>query len=441
MQPPISYALANLPRYTSYPTAPHFQSLDEATYRGWLAAVQPDHALSVYVHVPFCKSLCWYCGCHTAVTRSANRIGRYASGLHQEAALLQAALPVHGGIAMLHLGGGTPTTLGPAGLRALLKELRERFGFRPRAEVAAELDPRTLDEATIAALAEGGVNRVSLGVQDIHEKVQQRIGRVQPVECVAEAVGRLRQAGIRSINFDLMYGLPSQGVAEVEASARFAAALGADRVAVFGYAHVPWVKPHQAAIRTAELPDAEARLAQADAAEAVLNACGYVSIGLDHFARPGDELATAALEGRLHRNFQGYTADEAPVLLGLGASSIGWLPQGYVQNEVDERRWLDAVEGGHLPVRRGRALTEEDRLRRSAIERVMCDLALDFRPLPPALVEDALHDLRELEEDGIVTLLPHRLEVTQAGRRHVRHVAACFDAYLAAGTARHSRAV
>jgi oxygen-independent coproporphyrinogen-3 oxidase len=254
-------------------------------------------------------------------------------------------------------------------------------------------------------------------------------------------VGRLRQAGIRSINFDLMYGLPLQGVAEVEATARFAAALGADRVAVFGYAHVPWVKPHQAAIRTAELPDAEARLAQADAAEAVLNACGYVSIGLDHFAKPGDELASAAMEGRLHRNFQGYTADEAPALLGLGASSIGWLPQGYVQNEVEERRWLAAVESGQLPVRRGRALTAEDRIRRHAIERVMCDLALDFRSLPPALVADALHDLRQLAEDGIVTLLPHRLEVTQAGRRHVRHVAACFDAYLAAGAARHSRAV
>jgi oxygen-independent coproporphyrinogen-3 oxidase len=441
MRPSISYALANLPRYTSYPTAPHFQSLDEASYREWLGEVRPDHALSLYIHIPFCASLCWYCGCHTAVTRSSNRIARYASGLQQEAALLQVALPAHAGIATLHLGGGTPTTLGPAGLRSLLAALRARFGFQPGAEIAAELDPRTLDNAMIDALAEAGVNRVSLGVQDIHQNVQRRIGRVQSEDSVAEAVAGLRRAGIQAINFDIMYGLPQQGVAEVEATARFAATQGATRVAVFGYAHVPWVKPHQNAIRTAELPGAEERLSQADAAEAVLNAAGYASIGLDHFARPADPLAVAAREGRLHRNFQGYTADEAPVLLGLGASSIGWLPRGYAQNEVDERRWLAAVEAGHLPLRRGRALTEEDRIRRDAIERVMCDLALDLTRLPPMLLTDALHDLRELADDGIITLGEGRLAVTQAGRRHVRHVAACFDAYLAAGAARHSRAV
>ncbi|MFB9970099.1 radical SAM protein [Pseudoroseomonas cervicalis] len=248
------YAGAALPRYTSYPTAPHFAPLAEAEYRAWLSGIAPGDALSLYVHIPFCRSLCWYCGCHTAVTRLPARLARYTDGLLAEAALLAAALPAHGGVSALHLGGGTPSAIGAEGLSRLLAALRAHFPFRDNAELAIELDPRVLTPVIADALAEGGITRASLGVQDIDPEVQARIGRIQPSEQVARAVALLRERGIGAINLDLMYGLPGQGVAEAEASARFAAELGADRVAVFGYAHVPWMKPAQNAIDARQLP-------------------------------------------------------------------------------------------------------------------------------------------------------------------------------------------
>jgi oxygen-independent coproporphyrinogen-3 oxidase len=437
----LAYASANLPRYTSYPTAPHFTPLDEAALRGWLAETGPTDTLSLYVHVPFCASLCWYCGCHTAVTRSAARIARYGAALAEEARLLGAVLPAHGGVAALHLGGGTPTTLGPEGLIALGAALRQSFPFQQNAEIAAELDPRTLDTRMIDALAGMGLTRASLGVQDISPKVQRLIGRVQPAEQVAVAVERLRAAGIGGINMDLIYGLPGQGVAEVEASARFAAENGADRVAVFGYAHVPWMKSHQKAIRLEDLPDANLRMAQAEAAARVLTDVGYVAIGLDHFARPEDAMARAATSGRLRRNFQGYTTDEAPVLLGLGASAIGRCRTGFFQNNADERGWLAAVEAGRLPIARGRGFTAEDLIRACIIERIMCDEALDLALVPPEILASARPKLAALIADGLVAEGDGRLAMTAKGARFLRHLAACFDAYLAPATARHSAAV
>jgi oxygen-independent coproporphyrinogen-3 oxidase len=238
-----------------------------------------------------------------------------------------------------------------------------------------------------------------------------------------------------------MYGLPGQDTAHVAASARFAAALGADRVAVFGYAHVPWMKPHQKAIAEEMLPDALARMEQAEAAERALLEAGYVAIGLDHFARPEDPMAQAMQAGVLRRNFQGYTTDRAPVLLGLGASAIGALPQGYAQNLPDERAWLAAVEAGRLPVGRGLLLTEDDRIRRAIIEAVMCDLELDLARVPEAVWRSAEPRLAPLLADGLAALAEGKLKVTALGRRFVRHVAACFDARLGAAPARHSSAV
>jgi oxygen-independent coproporphyrinogen-3 oxidase len=435
------YARQNLPRYTSYPTAPHFVPLPETTYRGWLAALRPDEALSFYLHVPFCQELCWYCGCHTAITRNRARLARYAEMLVREAALLAEALPPGLPVQALHLGGGTPSAIGADGLRQVMAALRDRFAFRPDAELSVELDPRTLDDEVVALLGEQGFTRASLGVQDINEDVQKLIGRIQPPELVASAARRLRGAGIGSINFDLMYGLPGQGVAHLAASARFAAEQGADRVAVFGYAHVPWMKPHQKAIDEAALPGALERMDQADMAERTLLAEGYVAIGLDHFARPEDPMAVAAKAGTLRRNFQGYTTDRAPVLLGLGASSIGSLPQGYAQNIAHEGGYLAAVEAGRLPVSRGLELSEDDRLRRSLIEAVMCELELDVRCVPAPVWETAEPRLAPLLRDGLARLEDGRLLVTETGRRFVRHIAACFDARLGAGPARHSRAV
>lgn len=439
----LALAEARVPRYTSYPTAAQFGPIDEATWRGWLQdGIRPADPLSLYIHVPFCRDLCWYCACHAKATRSAARIRAYAKALLAEAELLAAAVPAHAGIAHLHLGGGTPSILGPDNLTELMGTLRRLFGLRAGAELAIELDPRTLDEATAEALGALGFTRASLGVQDIDPAVQARIGRPQPTVLVETAVQRLRRAGIEAINIDLMYGLPGQTAAHVAASARFAASLGADRIAVFGYAHVPWMKPQQKAIDAAELPDTLARMEQAEAAEAALVEAGYLALGLDHFARPGDPLAVAALEGRLRRNFQGYTTDTAPALLGLGSSAIGSLPGGFGQNLVDERRWAEAIAEGRLPIARGVAVTPEDRLRAGLIERLMCDFALDLREVP-AHLQAVLGDSRMdgLEEEGLIRRDGLRLAVTPQGRRFVRQVAACFDAYLAPAQGRHSAAV
>jgi oxygen-independent coproporphyrinogen-3 oxidase len=440
------YARQTLPRYTSYPTAPHFAPMEAAAYGDWLGAIEAEDRLSLYLHIPFCRALCWYCGCHTAVTRSAARTGRYAAGLVAEAALLAAALPAASAVEALHLGGGTPSALGAEALDAVMQALRARFRLLPDAALSVELDPRVLDEPMVAMLARQGFRRASLGVQDMAPAVQRLIGRMQSPALVEQAVTRLRRSGIDSVNIDLMYGLPGQTAAHAAASAGFAAAIGADRVAVFGYAHVPWMKPHQKAIPEALLPDAMARLEQAEAAEQALLAAGYVAIGLDHFARPGDAMAAAARDGSLRRNFQGYTTDGAPVLLGLGASAIGTLPQGYAQNIADERGWLAAVQEGRLPVGRGLALTEDDRLRRRLIEAVMCDRSLDLRRIPGRVWRSALPRLAPLVADGLAVIEDGRLAATAPGRRFVRHIAACFDARLGPGQpgpapAQHSRAV
>ena len=444
----LALAEARVPRYTSYPTAAQFGALEEDRYRDWLRqGVRPDDTLSLYVHVPFCRELCWYCACHTKPTRSAARIRAYAEALLAEVALLAEALPPHAGVSHLHLGGGTPSILGAEGLGALLATLRERFHIRPDAELAIELDPRLLDEPLADALAGMGFNRASLGVQDIAPEVQARIGRPQPAEQVARAMEWLRAAGIPGINLDLMYGLPGQTIAHVEASARFAAWLRADRIAVFGYAHVPWMRPHQQAIDAKLLPGVVARLGQAERAEAVLRQMGYEALGLDHFALPADPLTRAARDGSLRRNFQGYTTDRAPVLLGLGPSAIGSLPSGHAQNETDERRYGEQVLAGHLPVVRGVAVTREDRQRAALIERLMCDFALDIdaqaesAPGMRAILDEGLRRMLPLCRNGLVRREGPRLEVLPAGRRFVRQVAACFDAYLAPDAKRHSAAV
>ncbi|WP_232478789.1 oxygen-independent coproporphyrinogen III oxidase [Roseomonas rosulenta] len=437
----LRHAATPLPRYTSYPTAPHFGPLDAETYAGWLRQAGPGDALSLYAHVPFCHSLCWYCGCHTSVTRSAARIARYNDGLAREAAMVAALLPAQASVAALHLGGGTPTALGPEGLARLAATLRGLFAFRPGAEVAAELDPRSLDADLLDALGRIGLTRASLGVQDITPAVQERIGRVQPTAQVEAAVRGLRALGVAGINMDLIYGLPAQGVPEIEASARFAADCGADRVAVFGYAHVPWMKAHQKGIRVEDLPDAALRMRQAEAAARVLTDAGYVAVGLDHFARPGDAMAQAAAAGALRRNFQGYTTDTAPFLVGFGASAIGATPGGFVQNESEEKRWLAAVEAGRLPVARGRALSAEDRVRAGLIERVMCDGEVAADAVPAEVMASAAPRIDALVVNGLVARRAGRLAMTEAGRPFLRHLAACFDAYLAPSPARHSAAV
>lgn len=444
----LKYATAEVPRYTSYPTAAQFQSkFDESSYRRWLAGIGEQDRLSIYIHVPFCHQLCWYCGCHTTIVHEYDRIGNYAKALLSEIELLAGSVPPNDGVAHIHFGGGTPTILNDDDFRAILDLLRDRLDFRDDIDIAVEADPRTLSKEQTRQLADAGVTRASLGVQDFSPAVQEKINRIQPVSTVADVCTWLREAGIEALNFDLMYGLPGQTKENVEETAATAASMGPTRVAVFGYAHVPWFKKHQRVFNQAELPDLKERYAQAEIVGETLERNGYVPVGFDHYALPDDSLGQAARDGGLRRNFQGYTDDAAAVLIGLGASSIGAFHDGYVQNTVRIDDYSNLVGAGVLPVARGVRLTGEDRLRRDAIEKILCDLALDAEAIcaahnvEPDALDSAFGALRDLERDGLVEIDGRRLTVNPSNRRFLRNVAVCFDAYWEPREDRHSAAV
>ena len=437
-----------VPRYTSYPSAPHFSAaIAPADYAGWLRALPPDAPLSLYLHVPFCASLCVFCACHTTVVNQHAPLKAYAETLLLEIDLVARAVGRRQKVQHIHWGGGTPTSLLPTAMRDIMGRIRGFFDVAEDAEIAVEIDPRTLSDASLDALAEMGTTRASLGVQDFDPAVQQAIHRHQDLALTARCAERLRAAGIESLNLDLIYGLPHQTVAGLRTTIEQALTTRPDRVAVFGYAHVPWMKKHQALIPEVALPGREARYAQRDAAEEAIVAAGYTPVGLDHFALPNDELARAAAGHRLKRNFQGYTTDSAPILIGLGASSIGSLPAGYVQNHAAVPAWRDAVRAGTLPIARGIALTEDDRLRRDVIGQIMCDFGVDLAATAerfganPASLMDAAPALQEMARDGLITWDGFSLAVTPTGRPFVRNVAAAFDTWLRPGAARHSAAV
>lgn len=453
MKDPLSHAMRNVPRYTSYPTAPHFhEGVTADTYADWLSAVTPDNTLSLYLHVPYCRELCHYCGCHTKATRQDAPLKAYAATLGEEISLVAGHLQSAGPVRHIHWGGGTPSLLPRQSLIDLAGLLRVQFDLSPDLEHAIELDPRLVSAELAETLALIGVNRASLGVQDFDPAVQKAIGRVQPYETVARAAEHLRNAGLTALNFDLMYGLPHQTPATILDSIDKTLSLNPGRIALFGYAHVPWMRKHQRLIDEASLPTAADRLELADLARAELLKAGYVAIGLDHFARPDDSMAIALQDGSLKRNFQGYTTDQGDQLVGLGVSSIGKLSSGFVQNLPDVGSWRRAVEAGQLPVSKGLALTVDDRLRGRIIEEIMtsyeCDLAPVCRSygLTPRHLQDAFQELSDLAADGLVRFETDeadtaRVSVTDAGRPYVRLAAAAFDAYLSRGKARHSAAV
>jgi oxygen-independent coproporphyrinogen-3 oxidase len=437
-----------VPRYTSYPTAPHFTpEVGEGTFRDWLARLSPGSPVSLYLHVPFCREMCWYCGCHTKVVRRPEPVAEYARDLRREIELVAEAIPGRIRVASIHWGGGTPTLLSERDFSALMDDLRGRFQITGETEVAVEIDPRDLDEKTATMLAAAGVDRASLGVQDFDRQVQEAVNRVQPYEVTARSVELLRRAGIEAINFDLMYGLPRQTVAGVVRSAELAAGLAPDRIALFGYAHVPWMKKHQRLIDEAALPDPLQRAQQFEAAAACLLRLGFEQIGLDHFARPEDPLSVALKCGRLRRNFQGYTSDSADTLIGLGVSAISSLSEGYAQNEAAAGRYAAAIRDGRLATARGIRLKCDDYLRRAVIERLMCDgevdldtVRRDFGMLAMSF-DSELAALRPMVSDGLVRLDGERIRVTPAGKPFVRVAAAAFDRYFRSAAARHSQAI
>jgi oxygen-independent coproporphyrinogen III oxidase len=429
---------ARVPRYTSYPTAPHFSTEIGALQVGaWLADLSPGSSVSLYLHIPFCARMCWYCGCNMRLIARYDPVAAYVERLIREIHMRADALGDRQTLTHIHWGGGTPTTLSPRDFARVDSAIRARFDVAEDAEIAVEIDPRTLDEETADALAAMGCNRASLGVQEFHPGVQAAINRVQPFETVAQVCGWLRPRGIEALNFDLMYGLPHQTPEMLADTVTQAVTLDPARIAVFGYAHVPWMAKNQRKIDENALPTSETRFEMAAQAGEQLEALGYEAIGFDHFAQPDDSLAVAARNGRLRRNFQGYTTDQADALIGLGASSISALPQGYAQNVVQTNDYLRAIDAGALPVAKGLALSAEDIWRRAVIERLMCDFAVDLEAIALRFglshedFADDLARLRPLEADGLARLDGTQVYVTAQGRALARVVAAAFDTYLA----------
>ncbi|MDN4587749.1 oxygen-independent coproporphyrinogen III oxidase [Xenophilus aerolatus] len=437
------------PRYTSYPTADRFvdafgadtyaQSLEQRRQVG-LAARLP---LSLYVHIPFCESLCYYCACNKIVTRRREKGQDYMAYLAREVELQVAHLGPNASVSQLHLGGGTPTFLDDAALTALVAMLRRSFSFTADGEWSIEVDPRTVDAKRLAHLATLGFNRISFGVQDFDAQVQKAVHRIQPADEVFALVESARQLGFRSINTDLIYGLPRQGPASFRRTLDQVAELRPDRIALYAYAHLPERFKPQRRIDAEELPSADAKLEMLSQAIERLTQAGYRYIGMDHFALPDDSLAIARRQGRLHRNFQGYSTQPDCDIVGLGVSAIGRVGASYSQNAKTLDEYYDLIDQGRLPVVRGLALTRDDVLRRAVIMALMCQGRVDFETIDAAHLIDfrryfaaELAALESLQADGLVRLSAREIEVTETGWFFVRAVAMVFDRHLQADRAR-----
>lgn len=437
-----------VPRYTSYPTAPHFHAgIGNADYARWLGELPAQTALSLYVHVPFCDRLCWFCGCHTKQVLRYDPIAAYLPSVLREIGTVSERLDGRGHVSALHLGGGSPSMLKPEDLLKLVATIRAGYVVSDALEFSIEIDPNDMTPDRYDGLAEAGVSRISVGVQDFDPRVQEAINRIQTLEQTRAVVEGMRARGVRSANLDVLYGLPHQTLATLRMTIDAALSMRPDRIALFGYAHVPWMKTHQKMIDEAALPDFAARLEQAVMAAEQIVAAGYVAIGIDHFALPGDELAQRAAAGTLRRNFQGYTSDAAPALLGFGASAIGGLPQAHVQNVTATGEYVRQIAEHGLAVARGVALSPDDRMRGYVIERLMCEFAVSvddirgrFGGRAVAVIKDMRNAAAE-DVDGLIAFDGARFAITPEGRPFARLVAAQFDAYLPNGAGRHSVAV
>jgi oxygen-independent coproporphyrinogen-3 oxidase len=427
------------PRYTSYPTAPYFhEGFGPAQWEEELRLTQnTGRDISLYAHIPFCDTLCYYCGCNMIATKDYDKAEAYLVDLFREIDQVAALTNPDRKVRQLHWGGGTPTYLRPDDLRRLYDHLASRFHIADDAEIGCEMDPRELTREHVKALRDSGFNRVSLGVQDLDDKVQHAVNRVQPESLIREVYGWLRDAGFYSVNFDLMVGLPHQTVASFEQTLDKVIAMAPDRFAVFNYAHVPWMKKHQKLILEETLPQLEHRLALQKLVLEELTSAGYVYIGMDHFARPDDELVKAQRNKTLYRNFQGYTTHKDCDILAFGASAISQTEDVYAQNVKVLSQYREMTSAGTLPIERGLRITHEDKLRRDAITRIMCDLELDKASFGKAWDIDfdsyfsgALKDLEDMQADGLVVLETDKVRVTDSGRVFLRNIAMAFDSYL-----------
>jgi oxygen-independent coproporphyrinogen-3 oxidase len=436
------------PRYTSYPPANHFRDYEDPA--PLLTSVEKgDAPLSLYFHLPFCETLCWFCGCHMIPTLDRSRGTDYLDLLEKELALFAKHHRREREAVQLHFGGGTPNFFGPEQIDRLAAMIDRHFKFTPDAEKSVELDPRRLSPEHVEAFARMGLTRASFGVQDSNPEVQKVIHREQPQAMNVAAMEALRANGFDSVNIDLIYGLPLQTPETFDQTLDQVLELKPDRFAIFNYAHVPWMRPAQKILEKAGLPDARTKLELLKLCIERLTREGYVYIGMDHFALPDDELVVAQREGSLQRNFQGYSTRAGVEICGFGISSISQGADSYRQNVKDIESYRAMVESGRLPVAKGYELTDEDKLRADVIMRLMCDLSLDFAKMSAKWgidfedhFADALEQLKEPAEDGLVEFTPEGLDVTERGRLFIRNLAMCFDAYLEpAVEGRYSRTV
>src|SRR6056297_3757785 len=426
---------AKVPRYTSYPTAPHFsREVGADAFSSWISSVAPGSNVSLYVHVPFCRRLCWFCACRTQGTQTDAPVIAYLETLRTEIAMLGRLLPAGVRLSRLHWGGGTPTLLQPSMMTELAGAIRDIAPFTEATEFSVEIDPNEIDGPRLDALAAAGMNRASIGVQDFDDEIQKTIGRLQSYDITRDAAEEIRARGVASLNADILYGLPHQTRARMTESVQKLLSLNPDRVALYGYAHVPWMAKRQQMIPSDALPTPQERLALFETARQLFLWDGYDEIGIDHFASPDDGLANARRDRRLRRNFQGYTDDTAEVLIGLGASAISRFPQGYVQNAGSTGAYTKAIRAGRFAGARGHAFGADDLLRGRIIEALMCDFAVssdelrDRFGLGSGAVARLLAPVAE-QFDGFVDVTPSGLSIRPEGRPLTRMIARAFDAY------------
>lgn len=426
---------AKVPRYTSYPTAPHFSNdVTPTDFEGWVKAIPAGNSISLYIHVPFCRRLCWFCACRTQGTQSDDPVRVYLQTLKAEIASLGQILPKGVTLSRLHWGGGTPTLLAPEMMTELAQAIANIAPFATDYEFSVEIDPNEIDEARLDALAAAGMNRASIGVQDFDDDIQKTIGRIQSFDITKKAVEMIRARGITSLNADILYGLPHQTKERITESVQKLLSLSPDRVALYGYAHVPWMAKRQQMIPSDALPTPQERLDLFETATQLFMWDGYTEIGIDHFALKGDGLDVALRTGKLRRNFQGYTDDTADVLIGLGASSISRFPQGYAQNASSTSAYTAAVRAGEFATARGHTFKGEDLLRSRIIEMLMCTFGIDGAELQRDFgLSDAalMAHYREVTEkfEGMIQIVGCQLSIKPEARAMTRIIARHFDTY------------
>jgi len=440
-----------VPRYTSYPTAPNFKAIEGDEYfRQLVSNLNDDANVSLYLHVPFCSKMCWYCGCNTKITERYAPVEDYAHLMLREIDMLAGVINPKHHIQNIHFGGGSPGLLRASDFKMIMDRITSQFNMDHEADIAIEIDPRGLTESRVEAYAASGVNRISLGVQDFDDKVLESVNRIQPFELSETAVTYFRKHGITKFNFDLLYGLPHQTVENMELTIDKALSLNPDRISLFGYAHVPWMKKHMRLIDEGALPDQNLRYDLFETGAKKLQDSGYIAIGIDHFAKADDAMSIALKDGKLNRNFQGYTTDNTDALIGIGASSIGKFKEAYVQNAVAMPHYRDAILNGKFSTQKYCPISSEDRLRGDIIERLMCDFKVDVGLLcakynmPVSHLDKSLHELNSFVTDGFVSLTNERVITIHPSARHlVRVVCSAFDEYLPKATdaPRHAKAI